>query len=127
MEDHASGPEFLLQVEWPRPAAGLTDKLLTLVTTVIDARNVGIQKGDLSCGPVDIVLGSAVPDKQHREEIFVTVETQSNIDTNEVREHLEALVDRWISEPCPTGVETCFLQRCGDDVMMRAENRRKQI
>jgi len=103
LEDHASGPKFLLQVDSTPPATALTDKLLALVTTVMDARNDGIQNGDTPCGPVDIVLGRAPRSGEYREKIFATVETGSKIESNEVRKDLEAFVGRWISEPCAIG------------------------
>lgn len=98
LEEHESGPEFLIYVAVTAAALGLADKLIGLVTTLIKARHNGIKKGDHPAGPLDVVLRGVLPSGEYKEKIIITIETGAKLDSSKVRNEIEALIDEWIVE-----------------------------
>lgn len=88
-EEHESGPEILVYLAVTAAALGLTNSIVDLITTIIEARSEGIKKGDRPSDPVELIVRRVFGAHGFREEIVLRVGHKETTDKHKIEQHLK--------------------------------------
>jgi hypothetical protein len=98
LEDHESGPEYLIWIPVIVLGIGLADKIIGLVTTLLKARQEGAMKGDKRPANLDFIIRAELPSSGYREKLIITIEADKPFDEAKARTEIDALIDEWSKE-----------------------------
>lgn len=97
-EEHESGPEIIIFLAFGTAVLSLSKSIIDLVTTIINSRSKGIEKGDKSNYFINLIVRRKISNKKIDEEIALIITTNDPINSIEIEKNLNKALNKLLNQ-----------------------------